>query len=91
MCIRDRAYACGSQHSLYGVRDFVMDMPDADVFHTRICNYACRYDEKEAQQIATVVCRVANYVTDQDLQTFEFSALFSNTWIKEQDSWKRCV
>lgn len=86
-----KAYTCGSQHSLYGVRDFVMDMPDADVFHTRICNYACRYDEKEAQQIATVVCRVAKYVTDQDLQTFEFSALFANTWLKDQEGWKISV
>lgn len=86
------AYATGDQHSLYGVKDFVKDMAKPDVFHTRICNYACRFDEKQAQQIATVVCRAAKYVGAKDIQAFEFSALFSNSWINENGNWKmNCI
>lgn len=83
-----KAYACGSQHSEYGVRDFILDMAQTDVFHTRICNYAARYDKNSAAQIATVVCRVAKYVGESDIQSFEFSALFANKWIKTEDDWK---
>lgn len=86
-----KAYNTGDQHSLYGVKDFVLDMEQPDVFHTRICNYACRFDEIKAQQIATVVCRVAKYEGESEIKTFEFSALFANTWEKKADGWKISV
>lgn len=83
-----KAYPCGSQHSIYGVRDFILDMAQTDEFHTRICNYAARFDENTAAQIATVVCRVAKYVGEDSLKSFEFSMMFANKWVKEGDDWK---
>ena len=86
-----KAYNTGDQHSLYGVKDFIADMTVPDVFHSRICNYACRFDNHRAQQIATVVIRVAKYEGEQNIKVFEFSALFANTWELKEDGWKVTV
>ena len=86
-----KAYNTGDQHSLYGVKDFVKDMEPADVFHSRICNYACRFNNDKAQQIATVVFRVAKFEGEKDIKTFEFSVLFANTWKHTEEGWKIAV
>ncbi|MEY8345406.1 nuclear transport factor 2 family protein [Niallia circulans] len=82
-------YSCGSQHSIYGIRNFVEDMAETDVFHIRICNYVSRIADNVGHQIATVICRVAKYGDNKEINSFEFSALFANGWIKtETGSWK---
>lgn len=83
-----KAYTSGAQHSEFGIRDFILDMAETDVFHTRICNYAARFDDQSASQIATVVSRVAKYVGENDIKSFEFSSLFANRWIKQDGEWK---
>lgn len=82
------AYTSGAQHSLYGVRDFVSDMAEPDVFHIRVANYACRMANGMAQQSATVICRVAKFVEENGIKASEFSAMFANEWKKTDDGWK---
>ena len=33
-----KAYTDGSQHSRFGIKNFIEDFPKSDVLHTRICN-----------------------------------------------------
>mgnify|MGYP003196442029 FL=1 len=83
-----KAYPCGSQHSLFGIKNFVNDIPKSDVFHSRICNYACRIGEGEAQQVAHVVCVAAKFEKgSNEPKTFEFTAMFANHWIIKEKGW----
>lgn len=82
------AYASGAQHSLYGVKDFVNDMVDTDVFHIRVANFACRISGDLAQQSGTAICRVAKFVDEDGIKASEFSAMFANEWVKTAEGWK---
>lgn len=83
-----KAYPCGSQHSLFGITNFVKDIPQSDVFHSRICNYACRIEKNEAQQVAHVVCIAAKFEKgSSEPKIFEFTAMFANHWVKTEKGW----
>ncbi len=83
-----KGYPCGSQHTVFGVRNFVKDMPETDVFHSRICTYICRHKDKDAQQYAEVVCVAANYEKDEKVSVFQFTAMFANHWRKTETGWR---
>ncbi|WP_440322526.1 nuclear transport factor 2 family protein [Laedolimicola sp.] len=80
-------YADGSQHSLYGVKNFILDTPKTDVFHIEVCNYVCRLAGEKAQQSAVAVCRASRQEGDA-VKTFEFSSFFVNSWVKTEEEWK---
>lgn len=80
-------YPCGSQHGIYGIKDFVKDVPSPDFFYTQICNFVARINGKDAYQTATVVCLAGVYEGEQ-VRTMEFSALFANAWIQHENGWK---
>jgi len=82
-------YPCGSQHTVFGVKDFVRDIPKSDVLHSRICNYICRIANEEAQQSAHVICMAVKLEKNKepDIKTYEFTAMFSNHWRKSADGW----
>lgn len=83
-----KAYACGSQHAKAGVRDFILDMPERNVFHFRVCNYVCRIAGENAHQIGQAVCVAARYGQDENsVSTFEFTAMLSVHWIKKECGW----
>ena len=82
-----RDYSDGSQHSIYGVRNFILDTPKADVFHITACNYVCRLGYGKAQQSAVTVCRASKY-EGETVKSFEFSCLFVNSWVQTEDGWK---
>lgn len=80
-----KAYPCGSQHSLFGIKDFICDMPTCDRFHTCICNYHCRLNGDMAYQVAHVVDTAAKYQDkSDDLQIFEFTAMMADCWRKRK-------
>lgn len=82
-------YNDGSQHTISGVKGFVLDFPQSDYFHTRICNYNCRCLDGKAQQIAHIVCTAANKSEEsEELDTFQFVVMFSNEWKRSDKSWK---
>lgn len=81
-----RAYADGSQHTLFGIKNFILDMPQTDFFHTRICNYICRIENQHAQQYAHVVCQVGRY-GEPEPQVFLFDIMVSNHWKKVDACW----
>jgi len=83
-----KAYADGSQHSMYGIRNFICDMPRTEFFHTRICNYVCRVKDTEAHQAAHAVCIAGLYgEREEGLKYFSFDAMFSNHWVKKESGW----
>lgn len=82
-----KAYADGSQHSVYGIKNFITDIPETDFFHTRISNFICRIKGGEAQQAGHVVCLAGRYGEKEPVY-FLFNLMFSNHWIKRGDSWK---
>lgn len=82
-----KAYEDGSQHTLFGIKNFILDMPNTDFFHTRICNYVCRMRDNEAQQSAHIVCLCGRYGKKEPLY-FLFNMMFSNHWKKYEDGWK---
>lgn len=82
-----KEYTDGSQHSVYGVRNFILDTPKTDVFHYEICNYVCRIAGDKAQQSAVAVCRASNLDGEQ-VRNFEMSAFFVNTWVRTEEGWK---
>lgn len=84
------AYPCGSQHSIYGIRDFVAETPKPDEFHISHCNYVARIADDIAQQSSIAVCRVAKYGENDSIKTYEFSAQFSNSWEKTERGWRIC-
>ena len=49
-------YPCGGQHGIYGIRDFVMEVPSPDFFYSQVCNFVARINKDRAYQTATVVC-----------------------------------
>ena len=73
----------GGQHSSFGVKDFILDIPKTDEFEYAICNYVCRIKGKDAQQVSEVACTAANH----DGQYFKFIAVICNSWVKENDKW----
>lgn len=83
-------YTDGSQHSVYGVRNFILDTPKTDVFHIEVCNYVCRIADGKAQQSAVAVCR-ASRIEGEEVRSFEMSAFFVNSWEKKEDGWKITV
>lgn len=80
-------YPCGGQHGLYGMKDFVKDVPDPDFFYTQPCNFVARINGSNGYQTATVVC-LAGVYEGENVRTMEFSALFANAWIKTEDGWR---
>lgn len=82
-----KEYVDGSQHSIYGMRNFILDTPKTDAFHIEMCNYACRLSGDKAQQSVVAVCRAAKYV-EEKLESAEFSCQFVNRWEKEKEFWK---
>lgn len=82
-----KSYTCGSQHTIFGIRNFVKDMPKTDVFHSRICTYICRLHGAEAQQYAEVVCLAANHKKEEAVSVFQFTAMFANHWKKTENGW----
>jgi len=82
------AYADGSQHSKFGVKSFIRDFPKSDIFHSRICNFVCKSNKSEAQQIAEVVGTAISFEKGSNkAKSFEFTALFSNHWVKKEEGW----
>ena len=80
-------YPCGSQHGLYGIRDFVKNAPEPDFFYINPCNFVARIAGDEAQQSATLVCR-AGVLEEEQARCVEFSALTVNTWTKTNEGWR---
>lgn len=79
----------GSQDSIFGMRDFVRDFPRTDVFHAKIYNYVCRFNQTEAQQYAEVSCAALNYVDGrEELDSFEFTCAIVNHWRKTPKGWR---
>lgn len=81
------AYADGSQHTLYGVKCFIEAFPKTDLFHTRICNFVCKFNSKVAKQTAAVACEAIKKEKNGEIKTFNFTALFANCWIKVEKKW----
>ena len=81
-----KEYPCGSQHSSFGIKNFIQDIPRSDIFHSRICNFVCRIFATKASQYSAVTCFAASNVDDQ-IKTFEFTAIFSNIWEKKENGW----
>ncbi|MGG5318549.1 nuclear transport factor 2 family protein [Enterococcus sp. AZ072] len=82
------AYADGSQHSKFGVKSFVRDFPKSDQLHTRVCNFVCKSNQHEAQQSAEVVGTALSFEKSTNkTKSFEFTAIFSNHWIKKEKNW----
>ncbi|MBQ9328031.1 MAG: nuclear transport factor 2 family protein [Solobacterium sp.] len=79
-------YADGSQHTLFGIINFIRDLPKTDFFHTRICNFVCRIAKDEAHQAAHVVCQTGLY--GNELKYFCFNMMFSNHWENVEGVWK---
>lgn len=79
--------ADGSQHSRYGVANFILDTPKPDVFHMTCCNYVCRLKEDNAQQSFVAVAHAVK-IEGEDVKAFEFSAFFNNSWKRQEDDWK---
>ena len=80
-------YPCGGQHGIYGMKDFVLDVPSPHFFYSQICNFVARINADEACQTATVVCLTGVYEGEQ-VRTMEFSAMFANTWVRRQEGWR---
>lgn len=79
----------GSQDSIFGIRDFINDFPQTDIFRPKIYNYVCRFNENEGQQYAEVHCVALNFRSDSDiLDNFEFVCMISNHWIHTSEGWK---
>lgn len=84
------SYPDGSQHSLNGIRDFVRDQPATDGYHIRVCNYVCHIAGDLAQQSASVVFHV--YKNEgKTFKYFDFTQMYTNTWVKGKDGWKITV
>lgn len=81
------SYTDGSCHSSFGLKFFIENFPKGDVFHSRICNFVCRTQKNQAQQSAAVVCRALKIVAEE-VESFEFTALFSNAWEKQEEEWQ---
>lgn len=82
-----RAYADGSNHTLFGVRNFIEDLPQTDFFHTRICNYVCRLANQQAQQSAQVVCLLGRH-GEKELTYAMVNLMFSNHWQTNDQNWR---
>jgi len=83
-----KSYAIGAQHSLFGVKSFVLDIPTSDVFHHKIFNFTCRISGDEAHQYAYVVCLAANFEKNKnEALTFQFTAMLSNHWVRKATGW----
>lgn len=82
-----KAYTDGSNHTVYGIDNFIKDMPQTDFFHTRICNYICRLNSTDAQQCAHIVCLTGRYGEKTPLY-FMFNMMFSNHWKKGEKGWR---
>lgn len=80
-------YPCGGQHGIYGIKDFVMEVPSPDFFYSQICNFVARINKDKAYQTATVVCLTGVHEEDQ-VRTMEFSALFANGWVRCEEGWR---
>ena len=80
-------YPCGSQHSIFGVRDFVEKTPESDFFHIIPCNFVARIAGNRAQQSAVLVARAGVYEGDK-VRVCEFTALNSNSWELVDGTWK---
>ena len=76
----------GSQHSRYGVANFIVDTPEADLFHLTCCNYVCRLKDTDAQQSFVAVVHVVKFM-GEEIKTFEYSAIFNNSWKKRGEEW----
>jgi len=74
----------GEQHSLFGIRAFVQDIPQTDHMDYEICHYICRVNGNQAHQAAEVPCIAKNNNGDY----FTYVATFCNGWIKEDETWK---
>ena len=81
------AYPDGSQHSLYGIRDFIRDQPATDGYYYTVCNYVCHVAENRAQQSASVFFHV--YKNEgKGFRYFDFTQMYTNTWEKMESGWK---
>lgn len=74
----------GEQHSLFGIRAFVQDIPQTDTLEYEICHFICRVHENQAHQAAEVPCIAKN----KNGEYFTCVATFCNGWRKENDQWK---
>lgn len=73
----------GSQHSIFGIRDFVLDIPVTDHFDYTIGNYVCKMNEAKAQSAAEVQVVASN----NDGKYFKFIATITVSWTKEDNNW----
>ncbi|MFT9098206.1 nuclear transport factor 2 family protein [Liquorilactobacillus sp.] len=76
-------YTDGDQHSLFGIKNFVENMPDCDHFNEKVYNYVCKIGNHEAQQFSEIVC-VAFRVDQDVVKSFEFTILVVSHWIKKE-------
>ena len=82
-----KAYTDGSQHSRFGIKNFIEDFPKSDVLHTRICNYVCIIHGYEAQQIADIVVEALKVEKNAQISSFECTAMLVNHWKKTDNNW----
>lgn len=82
-----KAYADGSQHTVFGMEYFIRDMPAVDFFHRQVCNYYARLAGGQAQQIAHVVCLVGRYGDPAPLYA-RFDMMFANHWVRTDAGWR---
>lgn len=73
----------GEQHTLFGVKAFVKDIPVTDTLKYEVCNFICRVNGDMAHQAAEVACVAEN----NDGKNFVFVATFANGWVKENGEW----
>jgi hypothetical protein len=76
----------GSQHSLFGLKDFLDDFPSTNGLEYEICNWVCTQNKESVHTYADVVCKAYN--NDHDF--FSFTAMILTVWKKEENIYK-CV
>lgn len=70
-----------SQHSLFGMYDFILMMPKTDDFHFEVTNFICRQHMDEICQYAEVAC----IASDNSGKDFQFVSTFVNNWSGEDN------
>lgn len=83
-----KAYTNGAQHSLSGVKSFILDFPKSDLMHTRICNYICRLKDGDAVVSADVVIEALQFEKGkEEAKNFEATAMMVAHYRKTEGGW----
>jgi hypothetical protein len=79
-------FSDGSQHGLTGICNFIMDQPETDFYHLRLCNPILHVKSESASMTAIVVAHT--YRGDEEnFCYFDYTADYAITWQKFGDQW----